>query len=362
MSRFAFVVHPLTGRYAARKYFWARIFPESLIERLMLRKEPLIMSEITGIRSKTGQEISGLFIGLPMTSRQLTQKSLEPHALEQLIKCSEIAESEGAKVMGLGAFTAIVGDAGVSLAKESPIAVTTGNSYTVATAIEGVLRACKLMEIEPERSRLAVVGATGSIGKTCAIVLSRVFRDVILVGRDLERTRAIAAEMPNAEATTDMNRLHLADAIVTVTSSDTAIIEPHHLPLGAVVCDVSRPRDVSIRVAQQRPDVLVIEGGVVKVPGNVEFGMDFGFPPRTAYACMSETMMLAFEKRFEHYTLGKDVLVHQVDETIGWAEKHGFELAGFRAFEKEVTLDAIERAKSARLSRKTTPQTVSVTA
>ena len=29
--------------------------------------------------------------------------------------------------------------------------------------------------------------------------------------------------------------------------------------------------------------------------GHVDFGFDFGFPPRCAYACMSETMMLALE-------------------------------------------------------------------
>ena len=123
---------------------------------------------------------------------------------------------------------------------------------------------------------------------------------------------------------------------------------PEHLKPGAVVCDVARPRDVSVRVSRERPDVLVIEGGVVQVPGNVEFNFRFGFPEGMAYACMSETMMLALEDRAESYTLGKDVSVEQVEEMMALARKHGFKLAGFRSFEKAVDQAAIDRAKSAR--------------
>ena len=45
-------------------------------------------------------------------------------------------------------------------------------------------------------------------------------------------------------------------------------------------------------------------------------------------------MMLALEGRLESFTLGKEVSVAQVEETMGWADKHGFELAGFRSFEE----------------------------
>ena len=38
------------------------------------------------------------------------------------------------------------------------------------------------------------------------------------------------------------------------------------------------------RVAQERDDVLVIEGGMVDVPGPVDFGFDFGFPPGKSYS------------------------------------------------------------------------------
>jgi predicted amino acid dehydrogenase len=100
-----------------------------------------------------------------------------------------------------------------------------------------------------------------------------------------------------------------ADVVVTVTSAADAVILPEHLKKGAVVCDVARPRDVSVRVAKERNDVLIIEGGLVNVPGaKLDFGFDFGFPAKTAYACMSETMILALDAaetgKYESFTLG----------------------------------------------------------
>ena len=63
---------------------------------------------------------------------------------------------------------------------------------------------------------------------------------------------------------------------------------------------------------------------------------------------MSETMMLALEDRAESFTLGKDVSVEQVEETVRLANKHGFKLSGFRSFERSVTEESIQRAKAAR--------------
>jgi predicted amino acid dehydrogenase len=141
--------------------------------------------------------------------------------------------------------------------------------------------------------------------------------------------------------------------VITVTSAIDAVILPEFIKRGAVVCDVARPRDVSVRVAKERNDVLVIEGGVVSVPGDMRVPLadkpsqefNFGFPPGTAYACMAETMTLALEGRYESFTLGKEVSVAQVDEISALAEKHGFHLAGFRSFEKAVSPEAIDRIR-----------------
>ena len=98
-------------------------------------------------------------------------------------------------------------------------------------------------------------------------------------------------------------------------------------------------------VAEKRDDVLIIEGGVVEVPGDVNFNFNFGFPPKTSYACMAETMMLSMEGRYESFTLGRELTIKQIEEINRIADKHGFKLAGLRSFEREVTEEEIERIK-----------------
>ena len=80
---------------------------------------------------------------------------------------------------------------------------------------------------------------------------------------------------------------------------------------------------------------------MVEVPGPVDFGFDFGFPPKMSYACMAETMALSLEQRYEDYTIGKDIQVSQADEIAHIARRHGFRLAGFRSFEKAVSEETI---------------------
>lgn len=356
MTPFGFILHPLDARRdVARRYPLAKYIPLKLIEYLLRLQKPQVLSEIKGIRSLTGAETRGWFLGVPLTPQMMRDLPLE-FVYERILQACVLAKEQGVKVVGLGAFTAVVGDGGITINQRSPIPVTTGNSYTVATAVQGALKAADLMGIDTKRATLAVVGATGSIGRTCALLLAPSFARVILVGRDLARTKRVAEEVKGVPSV-NIADISQADVVITVTSAETAIIQPEHLKIGAVVCDVARPRDVSQRVAMERPDVLVLEGGIVEVPGEVDFGFDFGFPPRMAYACMAETMILALENRPEPFTLGKRVSVQQVEEIQRLAEKHGFRLAGFRSFEKPVSEETIQRVRALAECRRSSKHT-----
>lgn len=357
MKKFAFIIHPINVRRdVARKYPIAAYLPEPLVALAMPYIPVKVASHITGIKSEgTGAEIEGWFIGVPLTPTQLLSMPTE-EVYEKLVRAGKIAEDLGAGVVGLGALTSVVGDGGITIAERLNIAVTTGNSYTVATAVEGAKRGAALMGTLMAEANVAIVGAAGSIGHTCAVMLAKDAGSITLIGRNVERLAPVAAEVyqrnPNVTVTADVREgLKNADVILTVTSAVDAVILPEHLKPGAVVCDVARPRDVSVRVAKERKDVLVIEGGMVAVPGDVNFNFDFGFPLKTAYACMSETMMLALEAAetgtYESFTLGKTVSVQQAETTQQWAHKHGFRLAGFRSFEtdiKDETIAAVRKA------------------
>ncbi|MBL8067317.1 MAG: shikimate dehydrogenase [Armatimonadetes bacterium] len=345
--KFAFLIHPLEPADMRRKYPFFRPFSDRMIERILLMMKPKIAGRITGIQSPDGKRTEGIFIGVALTPKMFMELPLET-VYRKLEMAVELAKREGCGIVGFGAFTSVVGDGGTTIHDRTGFPITTGNSYTVATAIEGTLDACNRVGIDRKQATLAVVGATGSIGRACAEVMAPEFGHVILVGRDLPRTKAVAAEIPGAEATTDLEAIKMADVLVTVTSSDAELIQPEHLKQGAIICDVARPRDVSVRVGRERPDVLAIEGGVIEVPGNFQSTFDFGFPPGTAYACMSETFMLALEDRAECFTLGKSVSSEQVRESQEMAKRLGFKLAGYRSFERAVQPEQIERVRQAR--------------
>lgn len=319
----------------------------------------MLVSHITGVRGQDGSEAEGWFVGCPLTPRQMLEMP-EEEVWSRLVKAAKIAEELGAGILGLGAFTSVVGDGGKTLSERVDIAITTGNSYTVATAVQGACRAAELMEISPENATVAVVGAAGSIGRTCAILMARNYSNIVLVGRSAGKLEPLVSEIRSSSgaevsiSTSLADSLPSADIVITVSSAVDAIIHPEHLKSGSVVCDVARPRDVSVRVARERRDVLVIEGGVVEVPGNPDFHFDFGFPPRMAYACMSETMALALAGRCEPFTLGKEVSVEQVDEITRLAERLGFRLAGFRSFERALD-DAAMREVLARAHASRSP-------
>ena len=351
MEKFAFIMHPLEARAdVSRKYPFVRHLPEGLVEWGLKFKGPMSLSHITGVKSLTGTEAEGWFIGCPLSARQMMTLPTD-YVLGKIIESARVAQDVGAGIVGLGAYTSIVGDGGITIAKNVDIAFTTGNSYTIATAIQGALKAAPMMGIDPSQTKAAVVGAAGSIGRTCARILAKHVPEINIVDLNIESVRKVADEIASesnasVKTFTDVHDgIKDADIVATATSAVTAIIHPRDIKSGAVVCDVARPRDVSSKVAKERDDVLVIDGGVIAVPGEVDFGFNFGFPPRMAYACMSETMALALEGRYESFTLGKTVSIEQVDEISALAAKHGFKLAGFRSFERAVTQEQIERIR-----------------
>lgn len=355
MHQFSFVIHPLDlKRDAARKYPVLKFFPEKVVEQIALRISPKLMSEITGVQSRTGAQAQGWFVGCPLSAKQLV--ALPDEIIYQhLVAAGHFSAAMGARVMGLGAFTSVAGDAGVTVARrlEDTINVTSGNSYTVFTAVEGLLKAAQLMGHDSAESAVAIVGATGSIGAVCAKMLASQVREITLIGRDGAKLETVRADVQtHGRATvgvsTDVRAaLREADLILAVSAAGKELVFPEDLKVGAVVCDVARPRDVSKSVVEKRDDVLVIEGGVIEVPGEVDFHFEFGFPPRTAFACMSETMILALEGTYQSYTLGRDLSVEQVMHMGELAKKHGFKLAGFRAFETAITDEYIARTRAA---------------
>jgi fatty aldehyde-generating acyl-ACP reductase len=340
MDNFAFVIHPLNPkRDVARKYpLLAKVLPGSWIHFLSRFWPPVYLSHVTGVRSEaTGangghpKEIEGWLVACPFTTRQILR--LPPRTVyNKIVETGRLAQKLGARILGLGAFTSAVGDGGVTIARRLGMPVTTGHSLTVAVVLEALERAARSRNIQLESSGVAVVGATGSIGSACAEFLAPRAAELTLVGRHESRLAEVEARVREAGArrvrlSTRVRDIDQSPLVLSATNAARPIIQPEDLGRGAIVCDVALPPDVSPRVAQERTDVLVIDGGMMDVPGEVDFGFDFGLPPGNAYACMAEPMVLALEGRYESYSLGKRIQIDQVRTIAQLARKHGFKLS-----------------------------------
>jgi predicted amino acid dehydrogenase len=261
----------------------------------------------------------------------------------------------GAQIVGLGAFTKVVGDAGLTVARRAPIPVTTGNSLTIAATLETAkLTARRMGWADLARGRAMVVGATGAIGSVCSRLLAAAVRNVVLVSIEPERLQAlrekILAETPGATVELDTSTRRWVgecDLIVTATSAfGQRVLDVSQCKPGAVILDVALPPDISAEEAAVRPDVLVVESGEVLIPGPVDFSFDIGLPPGVAYACLAEAALLAMEGRFECFTLGRDLAPDKVKEIYRLFRKHGFQIAPLRSYGAPLT-DALVAEKNA---------------
>jgi hypothetical protein len=187
---------------------------------------------------------------------------------------------------------------------------------------------------------------------------------VVLVSIEPEKLidlkRKIQTETPGSHVTIATHADEFiceCDLIVTATSAfGQRVLDITRCKPGAVVCDVARPPDINPAEADLRPDVLVIESGEVLIPGDIDFGYDIGLPPKTAYACLAETALLAMEGRFEDYTLGRNISVDRVKEIYRLFKKHQFKLAGLRSFGKYITGEVVASKRAMAEQLRSDPQ------
>ncbi len=355
---FAFVVHSLSYDhiFKAKPLHLLRNLPDGWhdgLEKTVAKLPGFVYGRAEKIISrKTGREVRGIIYALAATPKAM--REAPPEAIYAKIErlCYDAAE-RGAKVIGLGAYTKVVGDAGATINRNSPIPVTTGNSLSASAtlwAAHDVVKRMGILAIDPDTKRVngvgAVIGATGSIGKVSAKLLAMVFRKLVLVAPRMERLEELAAEIrglaPACEVTisTDANAVaRECDLIVTATSAfDQKIVDIDLLKPGCVVCDCSRPLDFTAEDAARRPDLLIIESGEVILPGpQPQFDCDLGLPDHSVYACLGETALLAMEDLYEPFTLGREIEWEKVKRIYKLAIEHGVELAAIRGHAGIVT-------------------------
>jgi predicted amino acid dehydrogenase len=369
VNRFAFVIHPLSQEYFKKikpVELLSRVSPPLLmdsLEKVMAYAPPFVYSKIEGIKSPTGVEAEGWLISVGGTPKEIMSHSPE-FTYRRLLAAADMAKRLGAQIMGLGAFTKVVGDAGVTVARRASLPITTGNSYSASGALWAAHDAVLRMRLVPKpkgkgrvKFKAMVVGATGAIGSACSRLLVRAAEEVTLVSPETAKLLALKAsilqETPDAKVVLSASAdTHLGDMDMVVTATSGAgkkVLDIMKVKPGCVITDVARPLDLPPEEVAKRPDVLVIESGEIEVPGDLKV-KNIGLPKNVVYACLAETIVLALEGRFENFTVGRAIEWAKVREIYQMGLKHGMKLAAISGVNGVYSDADIERVRELALA------------
>ncbi len=292
--------------------------------------------DVEPIADPSGRKVYGHFIVCPIIPDMLDVNLEE--VFNRVIDAIRVAESHQVGIVTLGGFTSIAGERfGKEIPKLVSVPVTTGNTFTAALTVEGILRGCERMGIDLALARLTVIGGSGDIGSACARALAEKVAHVTLVARNVERLRVEQGAIERLGKATvsigsDINMsISDADIVIAAASATQSFMDPNNFKSGAVICDIGYPKNIAYMV--KRNDILIFSGGLCSLPSDFRLtaGFDYGLPTKKIlYGCFAEAILLDLDKRYESFSYGKGNITKQkMEEVLAMGRKHGFELAPF---------------------------------
>ncbi|HKQ08344.1 MAG TPA: aminotransferase class III-fold pyridoxal phosphate-dependent enzyme [Blastocatellia bacterium] len=302
--------------------------------------EPTILHQ-ENLCSALGTEVHLSFIALSLATKQFVKARADRDGawiMSKIKSAAELAKEAGCQVLGLGGYTSIMTGNCLRL-KVKGIALTSGNSLTVGMGVRALKSAAHRNGVDLRRSRMGVVGALGNIASTYALWMAPEVREVLLIVRDPKSVRVAhmkeqlrrAAPGTLLEVTSDLTALRHCSLIVSASNAGGGLIQPEQLgPAPVLICDIAVPADVSLRVRDCRPDVIVLQGGVVRLPLSDSFYIP-GVPlePGYVFACLAETLLMGLESVTSHGSYG-EVTIEGVRNALALADKHGFALGALQ--------------------------------
>lgn len=332
------------------------------------------------VTSKIGATAAGWIISVPMLPKDMRGEGRK--VAEDMIRSAvDLAGSDGATRVGLGAFTSIVTRGGAMVTGRG-VPITSGNTLTTISAVKGIEHLAERSGIELGDAHVVVVGASGAIGRLASLMLARLAGQLTLVGnaanpfspRLLSRVADEVCEMITSQTdgalcsgklgqnvlaaarglnlTDDRGKalserirsvclgqsesfplnwnvplddaLQTADIVLVATSSELTLIDPDRLRPGTLVCDVARPQNVA-QGTSRSGDVLVFDGGLIQPPSDIDLGPFQTLPVNLCWGCLGETLLLSLAGEHQDYSIGSRLALKDADHLAKLAELHGFE-------------------------------------
>jgi acetylornithine/succinyldiaminopimelate/putrescine aminotransferase/predicted amino acid dehydrogenase len=361
-TRFAFIVHLLATGDVRRADSTLERFSDGQLEGFRSRiaefVKPFPFDELA-VEATDGRLAEGEMIVLPHLPSELL--ALSGTATVELVQAAvDMAAERGAEVVGLGGFSSIIADGGLALQPPPGVRVTSGNSLTTWAAIRAVEAACAAQGLALADCTVAIVGATGAIGHALSLLCAERAGELILIGNpraaeaslgklrdvadDCRRHVAVRAaagreapisgsriptplrdpEMRITITTNIDQHLPTAHIVLTATNAVAPFIASRHLRRGAMVCDVSRPFNIAPDLIEQRSDLRLVSGGLVRAPEPSALGyLEERDQHNVLVACAAETIVLALSGHQSRHLCGR-LDVATIEEIGRLAELLGF--------------------------------------
>jgi len=370
---FIFLAHPRHMNDVYTAFPLLKKLKKKQMHKFLLHMWPLFTSEIdTGLTKKDGKPLRGRFVTISATPEMILRKS-DP-VRTKIGKAVIQARNLGARTVGVGALLPAVIAGGKKIEVPEEMAVTTGYAFSVLIVRKNLETISSLFDIDIASSRIAVVGASQKIGYHIALSLAPEAGSLLLYDQPQKRERleelAAAIEEKNpgkpacaaiAESQAD---LLAADLILVFTSALSTRLKSENLAPGTIIIDDTQPNAVPRALADEREDILVLDGGLVSLPGfnpHFRFGL---LKKEDMWGCLGETILLSWIKSrngnrpVPDYADDPEAVMALYREAY---EEIGFEAAEIRSFSRRrLTEDKIglirkHRAPAAAESR---PETV----
>lgn len=354
MYDYALIVHPTSEELLYKYEPGMERKSRPLVKKVLEWMSPFKAAEIEGLNSHLGRTATGALVMCPLLMEQMVSMS-PTKVMSSVVAALEFAKTLSPKIIGITAYAAFSGNKGLDLVRIAGAPLTTGACYTMSTIPEAILRGADLMRINLKEASVLVLGATSSIGKYAVDLLSYFAPRVYITAHNEDKLNLFLSELPKDKRfklTYCREIGHIlgkVNIVIVATNRMPTDFDINKLAPGTVIFDSSYPRKVP---SKARDDILVIDGVSIRPPGKVNFNFDFGLPENLCYPCMAEPIILALERKFENYSLGKEVDPLKIKEIMRFAGKHGFEIAGLTSQERAISNEEIIKIRNNALKKK----------
>lgn len=300
-ERFAFIAHPRDEKELYRNIPILRMLGRRMREKLISSVWPLIVVEMkTNLTTAEGKRIVGDLVTLTQTPGLIFKNLRKVRA--RVRDAVQLGRNRGARSIGLGALLPAAVSGGKWLEKELDVHIATGSSFNAWIMIENLKQSAQRLSIDLASETLCIIGASQQTGVNVAHSLSGFCSKVILSdvpGKKgkLESLKRDLLEVNNrldVRIECDPAKLTDSSLFMVFTSAQGVLPPVELLRPGTLMLDDTQPRSISREYEQSREDLIVMEGGVIRLPG-FNPGYRMGLRNKDEmYGCVAETILMTW--------------------------------------------------------------------